>query len=442
MTRRMVSLVYASILMAAFGVGVAAFGPLLPELAKNNGLQMSHMGIIFPALFAGTIPASLLVGFALDRVGANRIVLFSIPILSIAAIGLTFSRSIPILIVLSFFIGVGGGAGVPTMNTLIVRLFGRRSVPAVNVLNVFFGLGAIAGPALVSLGISLFGTGAPTFWLAAVIALGCLPYFVGEARRSTPPGKPSAAAAQSNTAVSGASPSAAASGTTAGTGASSPAGTQNPLDRGAKPAAGALRPVRTGILFRTPLLWLIGVVLFFDVGTEQTLGGWMAVYMQESTTLALATAALVVSGFWIAFTLGRLSGAGLGTRIAARWVLLAALATALLGILTVNFASGHAIPTIVGFFLTGFGLGPVYPTTMALIGTTFASRAGTVIGATAALGTVGGMAIPWLEGVMMGSFGPPGAARLLAVTVAAVAVFSVTAVLSLNPNRLPPELQG
>ena len=397
MSKRIVALVYTCILMAAFGIGVAAFGPLLPELAANNGLNVGQLSIIFPAVFLGTVPASLAVSFLIDRVGANRIIIVSIPVLAGAVVGLTFCHSVPLLLVLTFLVGAGSGSGLPTANTLIVKLFGRRSVAAVNLLNVFFGVGAITGPALVSLSLGLFGKGSPVYWLAGAIALACLPYFVGAAIRSGPPidiVHAQAAAEEVREAARG-------------------------------------RLVAFGELFRSPVLWLIGWLLFFDMGTEQTLGGWLAVYVHQSSQIALAMAALVVSGFWIAFTLGRIAGAGLGTRAVARHVLAGALAFAAAGIVIVNFAGGRTILSIAGFLLTGFGLGPVYPTTMALIGTAFTTRAGTVIGATQAIGTIGGMGLPFLEGILIDNFGPPGGARLLAVAIGAIIIFaaiSVTAI--------------
>ncbi|HUX21193.1 MAG TPA: MFS transporter, partial [Spirochaetia bacterium] len=374
---------------------------LLPELAANNGLAMSQMGIIFPAIFAGTVPASLLVGFILDRIGANRIILISIPLLAGSAIGITLSHSVPLLVLFSFLLGAGGGAGVPTANTLIVKLFGRRSVAAVNLLNVFFAIGAIVGPALVSLGLSLFQTGTPVFWFAALIAAACIPYFARAAAGGPP--------VNFHHSAESAAPGVGAEG------------------GGARPR----RLPHAKELFRSPLLWLVGGVLFFDVGTEQTLGGWMAVYMKDSSGIALASAALVVSGFWVAFTAGRLAGAGIGTRLKARSVLLGSFVTAIFGVIIVNVAADRVGASIVGFLLTGLGLGPVYPTTMALIGTLFESRAGTAIGATAALGTIGGMAIPLAEGMMFDLFGPPGAARLILVGVVAIALLSLLLLLSM-----------
>ncbi len=416
MTRRVVSLVYSCILMAGFGLGVAAFGPLLPELAKNNGLQMSQMGIIFPAIFLGTIPASLLVGFVLDRIGAYRIILISIPLLAGAAVGITLCRSVPLLIVLSVILGAGGGAGVPTANTLIVRLFGRRSAPAVNLLNVFFGIGAIVGPALVSLGLSRFNTGAPVFWFAGAIAVACVPYFARAARSGPPVNFRHDAEADVQTEAD----TREAAGTHGET-------STNTLDdtRSARGRNHHLKLPHAKELFGSPLLWLIGGVLFFDVGAEQTIGGWMAVYMQDASGIALANAALIVSGFWIAFTLGRLAGAGLATRMNARRVLGGGLVLGVAGIVVVNLAAGRLALSILGFILTGFGLGPVYPTTMALIGTLFSRRAGTAIGSGAAMGTLGGMILPWSEGLMFDFFGPAGAARLILVAITAIGFLSV-----------------
>lgn len=404
MSKRIVALVYTCILMATFGVGVAAFGPLLPELAANNGLNVGQLSIIFPAVFLGTVPASLAVSFLIDRVGAYRIIIVSIPVLALSVVGLTFCHSVPLLLVLTFFVGAGSGSGLPTANTLIVKLFGKRSVAAVNLLNVFFGVGAITGPALVSLSLGLFNKGSMVYWLAGAVALGCLPYFVRSAIRSGPSidiAHARAAAAENRL-----------RGQTRG------------------------RLLAFGELFRSPALWMIGWLLFFDLGTEQTLGGWLAVYMHQSSRIALAMAALVVSGFWIAFTLGRIGGAGLGTRAVARHVLAGALAFAAAGILIVNLAGGRTILSIAGFLLTGFGLGPVYPTTMALIGTAFTTRAGTVIGATQAIGTIGGMGLPFLEGILIDAFGPPGGARLLAIAIGAIIVFAAVSVTTIR-RRAP-----
>jgi len=378
-----------------FGMGWAnaAMGPLLSSFAANVGLPLSQAGLTFTVAFFGGVLANLAGGPMSDRLGRGKVLLFSLLVGTVATFGLTLCRSLPVLLLFAFFSGVGGSGVILSASALVTDLFAERSVAALNLATLFFGIGAFTGPTMVSLSFGLWQTGMPALWLG--IAVGLLfnvPLVAVVMRRIAAAEKPSAGLQVS-------------AGTT-------------PEASGA-PASGSI--------LRAPLLWVFGAVLLFDVGTEQTIGAWTTVYMTQSAALAIEQAALVVSGFWVTFTLGRLGAAGIGSRWSSGAVLFASLATGAAGILLVNLGTGSVFPSVLGFLLTGLGFGPLFPTVVALVGRTFGRNAGAAMGITMTLGSVGGMFMVWFEGALITGIGPAAGVRLFAFTFVAIAVLAVAA---------------
>src|SRR5205085_987017 len=77
--------------------------------------------------------------------------------------------------------------------------------------------------------------------------------------------------------------------------------------------------------------WLLGLLLLIYTGIEIGLGAWLTLYMRTSTAMGAASAALVVSGFWLALTSGRALGVRLGMRMSAAGLLRLCLGGVLLG---------------------------------------------------------------------------------------------------------------
>ncbi len=391
-----VSLFSLSVICAVFfgmGWGNAAMGPLLTAFAANVGLPLSEAGLIFTVAFFGGVLANLSGGPASDRLGRGPVLLASILLASAAGVGLTLSRSLPVLLVFAFFCGVGGGAVILSASALVSDLFAERSVSALNLATLFFGLGAFAGPVLVSLSATLWRTGMPALWLSSAVGI------VVEAPL---------VAAMTRRIARGVSPSAKAG-------------------IAARSALEARRASAQGSFLLSPLLWVFGTLLLFDVGTEQTIAAWTTVYMNQSAALTLEEAALVVSGFWIAFTLGRLGAAGIASRWSSDRILVASLAIGAAGVLLINLGTGRILPSILGFLLTGLGFGPLFPTVVAIVGRTFGPNAGAAMGITMTLGTLGGMFMVWFEGTLIAGSGPAAGVRLFVFTVLAIALLAAAA---------------
>ncbi len=411
MSHRASALLCSSIIYVGLGTISTAVGPLLPNLAVRNGARLAEMGLLFTAIFLGAVVSQLIAGPITDRTGRRPVFLFAVALLVAATVGIIESRALWLTLAFASLWGVGLGVGQLVANVLAIELFAERGVSTLNLLNVFYGLGAFAGPALVSVSLRWWHTGMPALWFGALVLASQIPYI---ARMREEPA----------------------------IGAHAPADRRSERGAGLDPAAALLGPARSGgserrSVYRSPFLWLLGAALLVYVGAEQMVGGWAVVYMERTASLALAKAALVASGFWIAYTLGRAASAGIGVRIAARFVLAASLATAAAGVLLVNLASGRVGLSVLGFLLTGFGFGPIYPTATAIIGRFFAGAAGKAIGTTGALGSVGGMILPFLDGLFIGRLGPAAAARFALIAVAGIAALTAIARLAAGRRSEP-----
>jgi FHS family Na+ dependent glucose MFS transporter 1 len=145
--------------------------------------------------------------------------------------------------------------------------------------------------------------------------------------------------------------------------------------------------------------------LFFYVSAEIAFGGWVYTYAVELKLASAVQAAYLTSGFWLAFTVGRLLSVLLATRFTPRQIISVALLGCVffMGLVFV-FADSAAILWIAALG-AGFCMAPVYPSgfTLAVQGLKLTARASSVI----LLGdSFGGMILPWLVGQVLEATGP------------------------------------
>lgn len=157
-----------------FSLGlIAAIGPTLPELARNNDISLAAAGAIFTALFLGAIPAQVITGWLNDRFGPKPVLLAGLLVLAVGLLGATLSHFLPLTLACMVFAGFGDGVLVVGANVIVAQSFSRRRASALNLLNVFYGVGAMAGPAIAGRSIVIWGTALPALWsLSVVLVLG------------------------------------------------------------------------------------------------------------------------------------------------------------------------------------------------------------------------------------------------------------------------------
>lgn len=373
----------------SFGLSVTALGPALNDLAAQNGSSLAALGAIFSAMFVGSLATQIVVGPFIDRLGPRPILIAGAILSALGMVGILLSPALWLTLASGALLGVGFGALEISTNVWVVEVFADRSIPVMNLLHVFFGIGAVTGPALAGLSIRLFDTALPVLWGGILVIL--VPMVLALRMRQEPTPAPKYETSQET--------------------------------------------VR-GFNYLAPLLWILGLLMLAYVGVETGVSAWTTTYIDQSTSLSKATGALVTSGFWLALTAGRVTAALWGGRFSPYTVLKIALVGALISGLVYAVAVGSAPLTILATLMVGFCFGPMYPVTVAITASSFRSGPGRATSVVAALGSIGGAALPWVEGQLLNKVSMTANAVFVAVGIA-VMLALYAGVRAYNASRAP-----
>lgn len=334
------------------GLNDSALGILLPSISAHYQLDKATVSLLFPTSSAGYLTAALASGPLLARLGRRAMLGLGAAVFALAA--LLIATQPPFALLLLAFFGVGFGVAIidAGLNAYIASL--PRSVGLLNYLHAFYGVGALLGPVVVSAILAAAWRWSATYlvWamLAVVVAVGFALLF-----------EPRAAA-----------PHDAATGAT---------------------GTSVLRAA-----LRLPVAWICALFLFIYVGTEVSLGSWSYSLLTENRHISALYAAWMVSGYWLGLTLGRVTLARVADRIGSRRLIEFCLGGAFLGALLVWVAPVGAVAAL-GLWFTGFSLGPLFPTTIAVLSELAPQRLQqSAIGLAASLGSMGGAAFPFIAG--------------------------------------------
>ena len=380
-----------AVLCAVFfsaGFLMAALGPVLPELSVRTGASLAALGRLTVAIFAGSIAAQFLAGWASDRFGRRPVL--TAGLLLLAAMGgvIALATSLRLVLAASVIYGIGYGAFSLSGNVMTSELVPERRASAVNLVNMFFGLGAVVGPLVVSVLLERTGGSLPALWMgAALLVIAAVVAAVTLPRRLavTAPARPSGAAA-------------------------------------AQPP------------WRDPMLLACGIFLALYVGSEMAAGTWSAVYLQQSAGMNAARSAAATSLFWAALTLGRIGAVVAGMRISDERLLTVAVWVTCAGGALLWAGHGSAAASVAAFAVLGFGYGPIYPTGVAVLTSRFPYAAGTATSLMGVLAATGGALLPWSQGLVLAHRPSVESAMLtLAVSFAMLAAWECTRRLAHRP---------
>jgi fucose permease len=153
---------------------------------------------------------------------------------------------------------------------------------------------------------------------------------------------------------------------------------------------------------RQPAVLLAAAMLVAYVGLEIGVGTWAYSALVIDRGLGGVLAGLLVSGYWLGLTLGRLLIEPFSRRAA--WSLERTVTVCVVGVI-VAFLAIWIIPTTfvaaAGLGVAGFFLGPIFPGIMvATPRITQAALVATAIGVLNGVSVLGGSVLPWLAGFL------------------------------------------
>jgi fucose permease len=373
LARPPVLLSYATFVL--IGITAGTGGVLLVAQMSGYGVDRATIGVMFFTNSIGFVLAGLSNGALIRRLGFRAAT--GLGSGGFVLVGLYLATRPPFVAFLLVQVLLGYATGVleSVLNAYIAALPEARG--QLNRLHAFFGVGALIGPVLASWMLGLASW--PEVWL--VLAVACAPLLVGFLM--TYPGRPSA-------------------GPPARLAADPPAQLPEPLPESLleppAPQPGGL----LGAALRQRGVLLGSLLLAIYVGLEIGVGNWGFSYLVQSRGLARLPAGYAVSGYWLGLTVGRFLISPIAARLGtstARMIYVCM--TGVIAAATLAWLSPGATPAIAALALLGFFLGPIFPTTMAIVPQlTEEDLAPTAIGIMNAGGIAGGSALPWLAGVI------------------------------------------
>jgi FHS family glucose/mannose:H+ symporter-like MFS transporter len=377
--QRTVLVVTVNACMFIFGIVLLLMGTLLPGL-NVNGTRAGGLGS-FP--LAGILTATLFIGPVLDKRGAKPALAAALTLIAVSLAVTPSLLSYAALAAAAFVYGIGGGVLNTATNALIADLSASGRGAALNLLGFSFSMGAVAAPLLMSASGSRLPPSAVVRILGFAAAIVLIPVL---ALRFPAPAHP-----------------------------------QTPLRSLLK-------------ILKVPLVWVFGVLLFFESGNENCMFVWAGKMTQDLLHVATRQADFALLGLSVALGIGRLLAAlwlrGLGSRN----TLLISSGVTIAGAGVVMNARGLG-GLIGGFCVIGFGLAAIFPTALGLAGDRFPYQTGTVFGAVMTVALVGGVAGPIVGGWAAEAASPRAVLAVPLTAAAAVAVLTlIVAAFKTQPN--------
>jgi fucose permease len=323
-------------------------GPMLPILSARWMLSDATSGALIFAQFFGSLLGMFASGVVVERRGYRQTLLVGL-LLMAAGMALLASGPWFLGIFSVAVLGVGHGITTPAGNLRTAETHPRRSAAALNVLNAMWGVGAMGAPFLVAMAAR---AGHPSFFLyGTALFLLALWLFMLLVRFVA--------------------------------------------DREAK----AVEKARPEALWKTPLLSWICLLFFVYVGTETSMGEWLATYARRVESGDHSLAIMTPTFYWGALLVGRALAPAALRLMSEIPLARVGLSLALIGGFMLLAARGMAL-VITGSVFAGLGLASIFPISVSLFSRWFGALARRASGAVFASGTLGAGTVPWILGAV------------------------------------------
>ena len=318
-------------------------GPVLPALSARWLLNDAQAGEFFTAQFMASILGVALSGVLVPKGGYRLAMILGLVFLPLG------SRFVGLAAVACY--GVGLGLTIPTCNLLVAEVNPANRASALSLLNFSWTVGAVACPFLLA-PFQRVGRISTFFYLVAafvfLVALSLAWVRLPKAHTSS--------------------------------------------NNSAKSSTPLLR------VLAMPTAIVLGVLFFVYVGTENSVGGWLASYakrvLEHPGTIWVTTP----SYFYGGLLAGRALAPILLRKISEVLLVRLSVTTALLGLMTL-LAAHSMVLVLASATIIGLGLAAIYPITISLLTNCFGPMAARVGSVMFMLASFGAACMPWLVGV-------------------------------------------
>lgn len=332
------------------GANDGAFGVLLPSISAHYKVDNATIGFYFLASTVGYFLATFNNGLLIEKLGYRRFLALGAIIFLLSAGTISLMPPFFILLTCSLLLGAGVAMLDAGLNTYIAALPNNTS--QLNYLHAFYGIGAWLGPVVASGVLAIQWGWNSVYWIWVGMSLVVLLGFVAIFKERLPALK-GETRAEGNILVA---------------------------------------------TLRLRIVWLAAFFLLVYVGSEVSLGTWSFSLLTRERHGSLLISGWIVSGYWFGLTLGRLVMGKIAQKIGDRRLIEGSLVGVVIGLL-LTWWGPNAFVSAAGLWIAGFSLGPIFPTTIALMSNMVTSRLlGGAIGFMTSLGSMGAALFPWMAG--------------------------------------------
>lgn len=338
------------------GVASGAWGVLLPGLSAYYNVDKSVVGLLFFTSAAGYFLSALSTGFLIAKLGQRWYLVTGTTTFMLCCVLLALKPPFALVLFIRLFQGMATGILEAGLNLFIAAL--PNNTALLNYLHAFYGVGALVGPLIASTILALSWEWNTSFLVWTFLALPLLIGLLALFRHQ-----------------------------------SSGAAREEQIGEGENGLLAALK---------IPVVWFATLFLLFYVGVEVSLGSWGYTFLLENRHESDLLAGGIVSGYWLGLTLGRfiLNHITERLRLGLSGLMYTCMGGIVLGILTIWLIPGVVVSAI-AFCLIGFSLGPIYPSTVALVPDIVPSRmVSSAMGFLIGLSIVGVALFPWIAGTL------------------------------------------
>ena len=343
------------------GVSSGATGVLLPSLSLFYHVNNSVLGLLFFGSTIGYLLSAFSSGIAIEMLGYRWTLILGTAVSLLGCIIFSLQPPFAIVLIMRLLMGMGTGIIEASLNSFVTTLPRRTSI--LNSLHAFFGVGALVGP-LLATGILALSLGWNWVYfvlagLSGLLLIGLALFFPQQKVQ----------------------------------------GQRQEGEQGIGQILGASLRMR--------IIWMATLFLLFYVGVETNAGSWSYSFLTEWRHEGTLFAGWVVSGYWLGLALGRFTQPRIFEHFGLNSVVLlqACMVEAVVGMLLIWLVPSVVVAAI-GLLLVGYGLGPIYPTIVALMPALVPSRmVSSAIGFLVSLSIPGIAVFPWIAGILAQDIG-------------------------------------
>ncbi len=352
-------LIFAYIAFASLGIPDGMLGVAWPSIRNGFSLPLDALGFLLMSTTGGYLVSTFFIGRLIKRFDIGPLMVFACLLSALAFFGYAVTPAWIVMVVLGILTGFGAGIIDAGANTYLVTEYHAGQMQW---LHACFGIGTTIGPVLMTASLAQFSAWRPGYMVIAIFRLVLAVvflFFLPHWKISQP---------------------------------------RNEDQTGEK----GLMDYHTS-LWKTlcqPQTWASIMMFLLYTGAELTLGNWTYTLLTEGRGINPQMAGLWAGGFWATFTLGRILAGVYATHIRLNRLMLYAVLLALFGSVLFWWNS-LATVSLMGIFITGFAMSPVYPGlvsgTRERVG---AQHAANTIGIQISAAGLGGALLPSLAGVL------------------------------------------